>query len=175
MIKLFGVAVVLLVLVVLALAATKPASFRVERSIAINAPPEKVLALITDFRAWAGWSPWETLDPGMKKTYTGAQTGKGAVYAWDGANSVGSGRMEITEVAAPSKVLIKLDFLRPFEAHNITEFSLASAGGVTTLSWAMYGPTNFMTKVMSVFCSMDKMVGKDFAKGLASLKALAEK
>jgi uncharacterized protein YndB with AHSA1/START domain len=160
---------------VLAYAATRPDTFRVERSASINATPEKVFALINDLHAWASWSPWERKDPAMRKTHTGAPQGKGAVLEWDGNKDVGTGRMQVLESTPASKVLVQLDFLKPFEAHNRAEFILTPKAGSTEVAWAMYGPQPFMMKVMGLFCSMDKMVGKDFEVGLANLKAITEK
>ncbi|BFU94753.1 MAG: potassium-transporting ATPase subunit F [Nitrospira sp.] len=160
---------------VLGYAATKPDTFRIQRSANIAAPPDKVFGFINDLHAWASWSPWEKKDPGMKKTHSGASQGKGAVLEWDGNKDVGTGRMEVMGSAPSSKVLIKLDFFKPFEAHNQAEFTVAPSGGSTQVTWAMYGPQPYMMKVMGLFCSMDKMVGKDFDAGLANLKALAEK
>ncbi|HEV8691127.1 MAG TPA: SRPBCC family protein [Ideonella sp.] len=156
-------------------AATRPDSFRVERKTVIQAPPEKVFALINDFHLWPQWSPWEHLDRNMKRTLGGAAAGPGATYAWEGNKDVGQGRMEIKESVPASKIGIQLDFLQPFEAHNTAEFTLAPQGSGTEVTWAMYGPANYMTKLMSVFASMDKMVGPDFEKGLANMKAVAEK
>lgn len=167
--------VVVLIGALLAYAATRPDSFRVERATVIKAPPAKVFALIDDFRQWAGWSPWEKLDPAMKRTHSGAASGKGAVYAWEGNGDVGAGRMEILETTAPSRVLIRLDFMKPFEATNTAEYTIQPEGEATRVTWAMYGPAPFLSKLMQVFVSMDKMVGKDFERGLANLKALAER
>ena len=167
--------VIILVAAILILALTKPDSFSVQRTIAIKAPPEKILPLIEDFHSWASWSPWENVDPNMKKTYSGAAVGTGAVYEWEGNMAVGKGRMEITEVIPGSAVTIKLDFEKPMEGHNIAKFSLAASGDTTTVTWAMHGPANFVSKMMQVFVSMDKMVGTQFGKGLANLKAVAEK
>jgi hypothetical protein len=171
------IAIVVLVLVagVLAIAATRPDTFRVERSVSIQAPPEKIFPLIEDFHNWGAWSPWENRDPAMKRTHSGAARGKGAAYAWEGNNAVGSGRMTIAESSPPSKVTIDLDFLKPFEAHNVADFTLTPEGGATRVTWAMHGPSPFFSKVMQVFLSMDSMVGKDFEAGLANLKAAAEK
>jgi hypothetical protein len=174
MVVVFGI-VIILVAAILILALTKPDSFNVQRTTAINAPPEKILPLIEDFHSWASWSPWENVDPNMKKTYTGAAAGKGAVYEWEGNMAVGKGRMEITEVIPNSAVTIKLDFEKPMEGHNIAKFSLAASGGTTNVTWAMSGPSNFMSKMMQVFMSMDKMIGKQFETGLANLKTAAEK
>jgi len=166
--------VVVAVAGVLAYAATRPDAFRVERSIAIKAPPEKVLALVGDLRGWTAWSPYEKKDPGMKRAYAGTAAGKGAVYEWDGNKEVGRGRMEILE-AGPSKVLIKLDFISPFEAHNTAEFTAVSQGDGTAVTWAIYGPSPYFAKVMHTVIDMDKMIGGDFEAGLQSLKAVAEK
>ena len=175
MFKYIGIAVVVVIAAVLALAATRPDTFRVERSTTIKAPPEKVYALIDDFHQWQQWSPWERLDPAMKRQHGGAAKGKGALYGWEGNKEVGKGQMEITEATPPSRVVIKLDFLAPFEAHNTAEFVLAPQGDATTVTWAMSGPNLFIGKVMSLFASMDSLVGKDFERGLANLKAVAEK
>lgn len=174
MLKTIAFIVVLLIAGVLIFALTKPDAFRIERSITIKAPPEKVSAYLTDFKQWAAWSPWEEKDPAMKRTYSGTATGKGAVYGWEGNKNVGTGRMEILDVQ-PQKVSIKLDFLAPFEAHNTAEFTLQAQGDSTQLTWAMFGPSNYMSKVMSVVMSMEKMVGPDFETGLGKLKAAAEK
>lgn len=171
------IALVLLVIVaaLLAYAATQPDSFRVERSTSIQASPDTVYALINDFHNWTLWSPWEHIDPALKRSYSGAASGTGAVYAWEGNDKVGQGRMEILESTPASKVRIKLDFLKPFEAHNTAEFTLAENGGETTVNWAMFGPSPYIAKLMGVFFSMDNMVGKDFEAGLAKLEESAEK
>ncbi len=178
MLKIVGiVAIVLLVVVgaVLVYAMTRPDIFRVQRSAGIKAPPERISVLIQDLHGWAAWSPYEKKDPAMKRGFSGAPAGKGAVYAWDGNKNVGQGRMEILE-ASPSKVVIKLDFIKPFEGHNTAEFTmLPQSDSTTNVTWAMYGPSPFMMKVMGLFVNMDKMIGDDFAVGLQSLKAVAEK
>jgi hypothetical protein len=161
--------------IVLLLAATKPDTFRVRRATAVNASPERLFPLINDFRQWASWSPWEGKDPSMKRSYSGAASGKGAVYGWDGNKNVGTGRMEIVESSMPGKIVIKLDFLKPFEAHNTAEFTMLPQGETTIVTWEMHGPAPFMSKVMQVFMNMDNMVGKDFEAGLANLKRLTEK
>jgi uncharacterized protein YndB with AHSA1/START domain len=175
MFKKIAIAVVVLILIVLGLAALQPDSFRVQRVIAIKAPPEKIMPLISDFHNWPQWSPWEKLDPSMNRQYSGAPKDVGAVYAWKGNKDVGSGRMEITSMAPPNKVGINLVFLEPFESHCVTDFTLEGKGDTTTVTWTMSGPSNFMTKVMGLFASMDSMIGKDFEAGLASMKAAAEK
>lgn len=166
--------VVVLVAALLAYAATKPDTFHVQRSTNIKAPPEKIFALIEDLHSWSGWSSWEKMDPAIKRTYSGSANGKGAVYAWEGNNKVGEGRMEITDTSPPSKVTIKLDFIKPFEGHNIAEFLLDPKGDSTNVTWAIHGPTPYMAKVMHVFFNMDKMIGKEFEAGLANLKTIAE-
>jgi uncharacterized protein YndB with AHSA1/START domain len=174
MFKLIGLVLVLLIAGVLIYASTKPDTFRMERSTIIKAPPEKISAYLSDFKQWAAWSPWDEKDPAMKRSFSGAASGKGAIYGWEGNNKVGTGSMEVLEVQ-PQKVSVKLDFLKPFETHNTADFILEPQGDSTKVTWAMFGPANLMTKVVHVFMSMDKMVGPDFEAGLAKLKAAAEK
>src|SRR3977135_4031004 len=161
--------------IVLILALTKPDTFRVQRATSIKAPSDKIFPLINDFHQWVTWSPYENKDPAMNLTYSGAESGKGAVYAWDGNNNVGSGRMEILEASVPSKVRIKLDFFKPFEGHNTAEFTMLPQGDATNVTWLMQGPARFVTRVMQVFINLDNMIGKDFEVGLANLKKLTEK
>jgi len=175
MLKTIAIVVAVLIAGVLMFAATKPDTFRVQRAASIKAPPEKVFAFIDDFNRWGTWSPWEKKDPAMKRTFGAATSGKGAVYAWEGNRDVGQGRMEIAESVPPSRIRIKLDFLKPFEAHNIVDFTLASKGDATNVTWAMQGDTPYFGKIIHVFINMDNMVGKDFETGLANLKAAAEK
>lgn len=160
---------------VLVLALTKSDTFRVERSLAVKAPADATYPQVADFHRWTAWSPYEGRDPAMKRTFGGTAQGKGATYAWDGNNNVGAGHMEILEANAQWKLRIKLDFERPFEGHNTAEFAFVPQGDATLVTWAMYGPAPFMSKVMQVFINMDSMIGKDFEAGLASLKKLAEK
>lgn len=175
MLKIIAILIALVVLGILVLAATKPDIFRVQRSTTIKAPPEKIFALINDFNAWTTWSPWEKKDPAMKRTFGAATSGKGATYAWEGNKEVGQGHMEIAESLPSSKVALKLDFVKPFEAHNQVEFTLEPKGDATSVTWNMQGPTPYFAKIIHVFMDMDKMVGKDFEAGLANLKAVAEK
>ncbi|NHZ89047.1 polyketide cyclase [Massilia sp. CCM 8733] len=175
MIRRIALVLVVLIIGILGMAAMQPDTFSVTRSVAIQAPPEKILGLVGDFRQWQSWSPWERLDPSMQRVHSGAPSGKGALYAWTGNDDVGAGRMEIIEFAPPAKVVIKLDFIKPFETSNMTEFTLVPKDGQTQVSWTMSGPMPFISKVMSVFMSMDRIIGKDFDKGLANLKAVAEK
>jgi uncharacterized protein YndB with AHSA1/START domain len=170
-----AVVLAIIIAIVLISASNKPDTFRIQRAAVMNAPAEKIFPLIADFHQWLDWSPWEGRDPALKRTYSGTERGKGAVYAWDGNKNVGSGRMEILEASSPSKVVIKLDFLKPFEAHNTAEFTMLPQGGATNVIWVMHGPAPFMSKVMQVFMNMDRMIGKDFEAGLSNLKAVSEK
>jgi hypothetical protein len=149
-------------------------TFRVERSIVIEAPAAEIYPHIDDFHAWADWSPYEKMDANLAKTYSGAARGVGANYAWVGKKA-GSGSMEILQSTAPSKVIIALRFTKPFTANNTAEFTLEPQGSGTKVTWAMHGPNTLMSKVMGLFFSMDKMVGPQFDEGLASLKAITEK
>ena len=168
MIKLATLGLLVLAGAVLAVAATRPDVFRVQRGASIQAPPERIYPLIADFERWGEWSPYEKKDPGMKRSI------QGPVYAWEGNRDVGAGRMEIVEAAAPSKLRLKLDFSRPFEAHNMVEFSLERKGDATRVTWDMQGPAPFISRVIGLFLDMDAMVGKDFEAGLARLKVIAE-
>jgi uncharacterized protein YndB with AHSA1/START domain len=168
---------------VLAYAASKPDTFMVRRSASIAAPPEKIFPMIDDLRAQSAWSPFEK-DPNMKRIHSGAPRGKGAVYAWDGNRQVGAGRIAITESVPSSKVVLLLDMVRPFKAHNTVEFTLDRIGAGTNVTgtnvtgtnvtWAMQGRQPYMAKVMGLFVDCDKMCGGMFEEGLAKLKALAE-
>jgi len=175
MLKIVLAVVVLALAAVLILAASKPDTFKVQRRAVIKAPPEKIYPLLSDFQRWGAWSPWEKKDPSMKRSFGGPKEGKGSSYAWDGDRNVGEGRMEIVEATAPSKVALKLDFMKPFEAHNKVQFDLIPKGELTEVVWDMQGPVPYVAKIMHVFINMDRMVGADFEAGLANLKTLAEK
>jgi uncharacterized protein YndB with AHSA1/START domain len=175
MLKTVSIIIAVLIAGVLIFAATKPDTFRVQRAASIKAPPEKVFALINDFNRWGAWSPWEKKDPAMKRTFGATTSGKGAKYAWEGNKDVGKGSMEIAESLPSSRLTIKLDFIEPFEGHNVVMFTLEPKGDTTSVTWAMQGPTPYFAKVFQVFISMDSMVGKDFEAGLANLKFTAEK
>ena len=175
MIKKILLVLAALVVCILGYAAFQPDTFSVERHTSINAPAEKVYANLTDFHLWDAWSPWVKLDPKMKVTHSGAASGKGAAYEWEGNSDVGKGRMEITDATPSNKVVIKLDFMTPFESHNITEFTMTPKGTGTDVSWLMHGPSPYVSKLMGVFMSMDKLIGKDFENGLTNLKTVAEK
>jgi len=163
------------VIAVLGMAATKPDQLHVERSALISAPPAKIFPIVNDLHRWTEWSPYEAKDPKMKRTYSGADKGKGAIYGWEGNDEVGSGRMEIAEATEPSKIGINLHFIKPFEGDNLAEFTFVPEGHATKVTWGMTGESPFMCKIMQVFMNMDDMCGNDFAKGLAKLKTVVEK
>ena len=150
-------------------------TYTVVRSATIDAPPASVYDQIANFRDWTKWSPWERVDPELKRTYSGAESGTGAVYGWSGNRKAGQGRMEITEVTAPSRVQIDLVFEKPWKARNDTLFTIEPEGSGCRVTWSMTGRKTLMTKVMGIFKSMDKLLGPDFETGLAQLKATAEK
>jgi uncharacterized protein YndB with AHSA1/START domain len=167
--------IVLLVAAVLIYGAMQPSRFSIFREANIKASPAEVFKQLNDFRHWAAWSPWEKMDPNLQRSFTGATTGVGAKYAWVGNKKVGEGSMEITESEPSRRMQLDLHFLKPFQADNVTEFSLAPADGGTHVKWEMRGHTPFMLRLMKIFMDMDKMVGKDFEAGLANLKSLVEK
>jgi uncharacterized protein YndB with AHSA1/START domain len=147
--------------------------FEVTRDVTIAAPPAAVFDLLVDFHRWIEWSPWEDLDPNLTRTYSGAPSGTGAVYEWVGNRKAGAGRMEITAAEPPSRLEIALQFIKPFKSSSTTTFLLDERGEGTHVTWRMVGPKTFMTRVMGVFMSMDKMVGRDFERGLARLSDVA--
>jgi hypothetical protein len=149
-------------------------TFRIARSVTIAAPPERIAPHIQDFHAWEKWSPYEKLDPQMKKTFSGADRGVGASYAWEGNSKAGAGRMAITG-ATPQKTSIALNFTKPMRSENTAEFTLDPDGTGTRVTWTMIGPKNLLMKVMGVFMNMDKMIGQAFDEGLGKLKELVEK
>jgi hypothetical protein len=169
---LIGLAVVMIGILITA--SMKPNTVQYERSIAINAPPKKILPHIQDFHKWLPWSPWEKLDPNMKREFMGPAQGVGAKYGWSGNNKAGQGTMEILE-ASNSGVKIDLRFVRPFKNDCIMYFHFTAQGNATNVRWTMDGPNLFFGKVMGVFMNMDKMIGKDFEKGLTDLRSEAEK
>lgn len=175
MLETIAIAAVILTGAMLAFAATKPDTFRVERAIHIDAPPERIFQHINDLTKWVAWSPWEKMDPGMKKTLSGPPQGTGAVCEWSGNNAVGQGRMEILESIPSTKIAVKLDFFKPFKSQNHAGFTLTACDGSTTVTWAMYGPQPYLAKVVGLFLNCEKMVGPQFETGLANLKMLAEK
>ena len=168
------IAIAALVVVLVLVVASRPSAFRIERSIVIAAPPERAFVQVIDFRAWSGWSPYEKKDPQMKRTLGGAPSGRGATYAWAGNNEVGEGRMTIVESTEPSRIAIKLEFLKPFAATNLATFTFVPGPDGTKVTWAMDGKNGFMGKAISLVMDMDKMVGDDFQRGLVALKSIAE-
>lgn len=174
-IKYFGLTLALLIAAVLIIAAFQPNQFRVERSIVITAPAETIFAILDNLRRGQEWSPYEKKDPDMERQFQGPTSGVGAVYAWKGDKNIGQGRMQILKSAPPSYLKIQLDFIEPFAARNTAEYSLLTEGSGTRVTWAMFGPMPFLSKVMCLFMDMDTMVGGDFEAGLAALKRLAER
>ena len=159
---------------VLLLAATRPSQYHVERTATILAPPGVVFAQVNDFHQWVAWSPWEKIDPEMKRTYAGPRSGRDASYSWAGNDEVGEGRMTIVESEPDARVGIRLEFLKPWAETCRSSFALAPEGEGTRVTWRMEGNHNFASKVMCVFMDMDKMIGGDFQKGLGQLKLVAE-
>lgn len=175
MIKKILLVLAALIAIVLVIAAFQPSEFRVTRSATIAAPAAVVFPHVNDFHQWAGWSPWEKLDPAMKRTFSGPPAGVGTSYAWEGNSNVGSGQMTITESRSPEKLLIKLEFFKPMPGECPTEFNFTpSAPNQTTVTWTMSGKNNYLSKIVCLFMNMDKMIGGDFEKGLAALKNLSE-
>lgn len=169
-----AIAILLLIAFVLFVAA-RPDNFRVERALTMRASPEQIFPLINDFHEWEAWSPWEKVDPAVQRTYSGAESGKGAVYAWKGNKQLGEGKMEILDTQPFNYLRLQINFYKPFAAQNTIEFRLEEKDGSTVVSHAMFGPSNFMSKLMSLFFSMDKMVGGKFDEGLLSIKNIVEK
>jgi hypothetical protein len=174
MIKKILLGLVVIVVVLCIVIALQSSTYHVERTATINAPAPVVYAQVNDFHNWNAWSPWAKLDPAMKQTFEGAPAGNGAVYTWSGNKEVGEGRMLITESHPSDLVKIKLDFIRPFAGTSATVFTFQPAGNQTTVTWSMNGDKNFIAKAFHLFVNMDKMIGGDFEKGLAQMKAIAE-
>ena len=175
MAKVLGILVVVAAGAILVLASFQPDVFRVQRSTTVNAPPGKVFALVDDLRKWTAWSPFEKLDPDMKRSFGARTAGKGASYEWDGNGKAGAGRMEIVESTPPSAIDIALHFRRPLESDAKATFRFSPQGDGTLVTWTMESPSPFVAKVMHVFFDAETMVGDDFARGLADLKSVAEK
>ncbi len=168
------IAIAVIVVVFIVVVAMRPADFRLTRTGSVSAPAAFVFAQVNDFHKWEGWSPWENIDPALKKTFEGPPAGTGAIYSWAGNSKVGEGRMTITESRPSDLILIKLEFFKPFKATNTTEFTFKPQGNQTAVRWTMSGKNNFMAKAMHLFMNMDKMVGGQFEQGLANLKSVAE-
>jgi hypothetical protein len=174
MMKRILISLVAILAVFLVIAAFQPSGYRVARSILITAPAATVFAQVNDFHRWTAWSPWEKMDPTMKRTYEGPAAGNGAVYGWVGNSSVGEGRATIVESRPNEFIRIKLDFLKPFASTSITEYTFRPQGNQTEVTWSMAGSKNFAMKAICLVVSMDKMLGGDFEKGLADLKTVSE-
>jgi uncharacterized protein YndB with AHSA1/START domain len=148
-------------------------TFTVERSATIAAAPQTVFDLVADFHQWRRWSPWEDVDPNLQRTYRGAEAGQGAVYEWSGNKKAGEGRMEIVEADSPGKIVIALDFLKPFKSSNTTTFTFTPEGEGTGVRWSMTGPRPLMMRLLGFLFNPEKMVGRDFENGLARLATAA--
>lgn len=174
MLKKILVALGLLLVVFIIVVALQPSDFRIVRSAQVSAPPEAVFPLVNDFHQWQSWSPWAKLDPAAKNSFEGPANGVGSIFRWAGNNEVGEGSMTIAE-SKPSEVIrMRLDFVKPMPGTSLTEFTFRPEGNTTTVTWAMSGQNNFMARAMCLVMNMDKMVGGQFEKGLASIKVLAE-
>jgi hypothetical protein len=168
------VAFALLVVGLTIVVALQPADFRITRRLAMAAPAAAIFPHVNELAKWRAWSPWEKLDPDLKRTYEGPPAGEGAKYSWTGNPQVGEGRMTITESRPNSLVRIKLEFIKPFQATNSSEFVFEPNGNGTVVTWNMQGRNNFTAKAFHLLMNMDKLVGKDFEKGLNDLKSIAE-
>lgn len=173
---LIDILIVVAVIVVLFIifVATRPADFTTTRTQLMDAPPGAPFEQVNNFHNWDAWSPWAKMDPTMKKTYDGSPAGVGAMYAWEGNSKVGSGKMNITESQPGQRVVINLAFQKPFKANNTAVFKFEPRDGQTSVTWSMSGKKNFLFKMFGLIMNMDDMVGKDFAKGLASMKSIVE-
>jgi hypothetical protein len=169
-----GVGVLVLLGALLVFIGTRPDHFRVERSAEINAPGDIIFSFINDFRQWGQWSPFEKLDPNMKKTFDGPPSGPGAVYSWSGNAKAGIGRITILESRPGELLLMKLEFLKPFVCTNQVTFTFVPTGAGTRVTWSMEGKNNFMAKAFQLFMNMDAMLGKEFAEGLANLTRVVQ-
>jgi len=176
MVKNISIIVAVIVVAFLVYAAASPDTFRITRTASIKAPPERIYPYMSDFHKGDLWSPYEKKDPAMKRTFRGAESGKGAVYEFDGnKKSTGKGRLEIIEAVPPTRVVLTLDMIEPMQGHNIVEYTLEPNGDSTSVTWSMTGKNSYLGKIICTFINMDKMVGGDFEAGLANLKALVEK
>ena len=172
---LIGLGAVAVILGVFAIVvALQPSAFRIARTATIAAPPQAVFAQINDFDAWGAWSPWAKLDPAAKATFEGPSAGTGAIFRWSGNDKVGKGQMTLTESRPADLVRIKVDFVKPFEGSNTTEFTLKPEGNQTAVTWSMFGENDFIGKAICLFVDMDKMLGGDMKKGLSQMKAVVE-
>jgi hypothetical protein len=174
MLHIILIAIAVIVVLFLIIVAMQPADFRITRSAAISATPEKVFPLVNVLKSWEIWSPWAKMDPNAKHVYEGPAAGIAAIMRWSGNRKVGVGVMTITESRPDELLRIKLDFLKPFKVTNIAEFTFQAQGGQTLVTWSMSGENNFMGKVFGLIINCDKMIGGDFEKGLAKMKWFVE-
>lgn len=174
MLKIILLAVVVIVVIFVVIVALQPAEFRVARSATISAPAPAVFAQVNDFHKWEAWNPWGKIDPAMQQDYQGAPAGVGAIYTWNGNKEVGEGRMILIESRPSDLIRIKLEFIKPFTATNAAEFTFRPEGNQTVVTWSMTGNNNFIAKAVHLFMNMDKMIGGQFEKGLASMKSVVE-
>ncbi len=174
MLKTVGIILLVLVGALLLMASREPDAFAIERSIVVSAPPVAIYPVIADLRQWSTWSPYEKLDPQMKKVFNGTPGAAGASYYWSGNAKAGEGTITVRELMPPSKITMQLDMLKPIEGHNVVEFNLETTDGGTRVTWAMRGANSFLSKIVGVFMNMDTMIGKDFEDGLSSLKTQVE-
>jgi hypothetical protein len=174
MLKIILISLAVIVIVFVVIVALQPSEFQVARSTTTSAPRAAVFAQVNDFHKWEAWNPWGKIDPAMKQTYEGAPAGIGAIYTWAGNNEVGEGRMTITESRPSDLIRIKLEFFKPFAGTNIAEFTFKPEGNQTAVTWSMEGKNNFIAKAIHLFMNMDKMIGGQFEKGLATMKSVVE-
>jgi uncharacterized protein YndB with AHSA1/START domain len=174
MLKKILITLAVIIVVFLIVVAMQPSEFRVTRSTTILAPPGAVFPFVNELKRWEAWNPWGKLDPAMKLTYEGPPAGKGAAYAWVGNHEVGEGRMTITESRPDELVQFKMDFYKPMAGTSDAEFTFKPEGHQTAVTWSMTGRNNFVAKAMCLFMNMDRMIGGQFEKGLASMKATVE-
>jgi hypothetical protein len=174
MLEIILISLAVIVIVFVVIVAVQPSEFLIARSAPISASPGAVFAQVNDFHKWEAWNPWAKIDPAMKQTYDGAPAGTGAIYTWAGNREVGEGRMTIIESRPSDLIRVKLEFMKPFRATNIALFTMKPEGKQTVVTWSMTGKNNFMAKAIHLFMNMDKMIGGQFEKGLAEMKAVAE-
>ena len=165
---------VVIIIVFCGVVAMQPADFKIARSATINATPDNVFEQVNDFHKWDAWSPWAKLDPAMKTNFSGAASGAGSMYGWVGNSDVGEGKMTITQSHPNEHIAIDLEFIKPFAAKNVTEFTFKAEGDKTNVNWTMAGQKNFVMKAFGMMMNMDKMVGADFERGLSQLKTVVE-
>ncbi|MDQ8163120.1 MAG: SRPBCC family protein [Gemmatimonadota bacterium] len=175
MLKTVGIILAVLLAALLLMASRQPDSFLVERAVTVAAPPEAIFPTIADLHQWSRWSPYEKLDPQMKKVFNGTPGAAGASYYWSGNSQAGEGTITVRELMPPSKITMQLDMLKPIEGHNVIEFNLEPTDGGTRVMWSMRGANSYLSKVVGLFMNLDTMIGKDFEDGLASLKLDVEK